>query len=241
MPRRRKRRKSGIRPFLVRGAKFAAVAALTMSIGLLSLVLVFRFVDPPASMVMAVKYLAGAHIRYDWVPLERMSPELIKTVVTSEDANFCRHSGVDWGEVKAAIRRAQKRGGEPRGASTIPMQTARNLFLWQRKSYVRKAIEIPLAYAMTALWPRRRMIEVYLNIAEWAPGVFGAQAAAKHHFARAAAKINARQAAQMAAALPNPHVRNAGRPGPKTLRLARHIEKRVQKESTPLACIYRKK
>lgn len=230
-----------VRSALARVVRFAAVAVFLMFIALLSAVLVFRFVDPPASMVMAARFLAGAHIRHSWVPLERMSRDLVKTVVTSEDANFCRHGGVDWGEVKAAIRRAQKRGGEPRGASTIPMQTARNLFLWQEKSYLRKAIEIPLAYAMTALWPRRRMIEVYLNIAEWAPGVFGAQAAAKHHFARSAAKISARQAAQMAAALPNPHVRNAGRPGPKTLRLARHIETRVRKENTQLGCIYPEK
>lgn len=231
----------GVWPLLSRVVRFGAVTAFLMVIALLAVVLVFRFVDPPASMVMASRFLAGTHIRHNWVPFERMSPDLVKTVVVSEDANFCRHRGVDWGEVKAAIRKAQKRGGGLRGASTIPMQTARNLFLWQEKSYLRKAIEIPLAYAMTALWPRRRMIEVYLNIAEWAPGVFGAQAAAKHHFARSAAKINARQAAQMAAALPNPHVRNAGRPGPKTLRLARHIEKRVQKENTRLECIYPEK
>ena len=228
----------GVRSLLARVVRFGLAAALLALTVLVALVLLFRFVDPPASMVMASRVLAGTHIRHDWVPLERISRDLVKTVVVSEDANFCRHSGVDWGEVKAAIRRAQKRGGEPRGASTIPMQTARNLFLWQDKSYVRKAIEIPLAYAMTALWPRRRMVEVYLNIAEWAPGVFGAQAAAKHHFSRSAAKISARQAAQMAAALPNPYVRNAGRPGPKTLRLARYIEKRVQKENTPLSCIY---
>ena len=126
--------------------------------------------------------------------------------------------------MRAAIRRAEKRGEGPRGASTIPMQTAKNLFLWQDRSYLRKAIEIPLAYTMTVLWPKRRTVEIYLNIAEWAPNVFGAQAAARHHFARSASKITARQAAQLAAALPNPHVRNAGRPGPKTLKLARYIE-----------------
>lgn len=204
----------------------------------LALILLLRFVDPPGSMVMARKILGGAEIRRQWVPLEKMSRVLVKTVVTSEDARFCSHWGVDWEAVEEAIEEAEKRGRGPRGASTIPMQTAKNLFLWQERSYLRKAIEIPLAYAMSALWPKRRMIEIYLNIAEWAPGVFGAEAAARHHFGRGADKITARQAAQLAAALPNPYVRRAGRPGPRTLRLARHIERRVKREGTPLDCIY---
>jgi monofunctional biosynthetic peptidoglycan transglycosylase len=205
----------------------------------LGLILVFRFVDPPGSMVMAGRWAGGVTIRHRWVPLEQMSEILVKTVITSEDTHFCAHRGVDWGAVREAIEEAEKRGdGAPRGASTIPMQTAKNLFLWQRRSYVRKAAEIPLAYAMSLLWPKRRMIEVYLNIAEWGPGVFGAQAAARYHFKRPAAKITARQAAQLAAALPNPHVRNAGRPGPRTLRLARYIEKRVAREKINLKCVY---
>jgi monofunctional biosynthetic peptidoglycan transglycosylase len=146
---------------------------------------------------------------------------------------------VDWGAVEEAIDDAEERGDfAPRGASTIPMQTARNLFLWQARSYVRKAIEVPLAYAMNALWPKRRMIEVYLNIAEWGPGVFGAEAAARFHFKRSAARVTGRQAAQMAAALPNPHVRNAGRPGPRTRRLVRHIERRMARETVRSGCVY---
>ncbi len=204
----------------------------------LALVLLLRFVDPPGSMLMARTALAGQDIRWRWVPLEKMAPVLVKTVVTTEDARFCSHWGVDWQAVEEAIDEAEEKGRGPRGASTIPMQTAKNLFLWPQRSYLRKAIEMPLAYAMTALWPKRRMMEIYLNIAEWAPGVFGAEAAARHHFGRSAARITARQAAQLAAALPNPHVRRAGRPGPRTLRLARRIEKRVKRENTALGCIY---
>ncbi len=205
----------------------------------LLLIGLFRFVDPPGSMVMAGRWIGGVTIRHRWVPLERMSKMLVRTVVTSEDTRFCDHLGVDWGAVEDAIEEAGERGdAAPRGASTIPMQTAKNLFLWQRRSYLRKAIEIPLAYAMSAIWPKRRMIEVYLNIAEWGPGIFGAEAAARHHFRRGASKVTARQAAQLAAALPNPHVRNAGRPGPRTRRLARHIERRVAREHVRLDCIY---
>lgn len=191
---------------------------------------------------MLGRSIGGVTIRHRWVPLERMPKILVRTVVTSEDARFCDHWGVDWGAVEDALEEAGARGdGEPRGASTITMQTAKNLFLWQRRSYLRKAIEIPLAYAMSVIWPKRRVIEVYLNIAEWGKGTFGAEAAARYHFKRPASKITARQAAQLAAALPNPHVRNAGRPGPRTLRLARHIEKRVAREQVRIDCIYPEK
>ncbi len=205
----------------------------------LAVVLLFRFINPPTSSLMTANALSGRTVQHEWVSLENISPHLVRAVVTSEDARFCRHWGVDWGELEDAMERAEKRGGGPRGASTIPMQTAKNLFLWQRRSYLRKAIEIPLAYVMSALWPKRRMLEIYLNIAEWAPGVFGIQAAARHHFNIAAAGLDPRQSAQLAAALPNPHVRNAGKPGPKTRALARRMETRVKRAPAPLDCIYR--
>lgn len=228
------------RPLLARAAKIALRLLLAAVLVPLALIFLFRFINPPGSMVMAARKLDGITIRHTWVPLEKMSPILVKTVVTSEDAAFCRHWGVDWDAIDIAITQAEKHGEGPRGASTIPMQTAKNLFLWQQRSYIRKAIEIPLAYAMSALWPKRRMIEVYLNIAEWGSGIFGAEAAARKHFNRPAARITTQQAAQMAASLPNPHVRNAGRPGPKTRRLSAHIARRVKNENTLLDCIYGK-
>ena len=217
----------------------AGIGAIAL-IAVPTVILLFRFVNPPYSSLMISNALAGRTLKHKWVSLENISPYLVRAVVTSEDARFCRHRGVDWGELEDAIERAGERGGGPRGASTIPMQTAKNLFLWQRRSYVRKAIEIPLAYVMSALWPKRRMLEIYLNIAEWGPGVFGIQAAARHHFRTTAARLSPQQSAQLAAALPNPHVRNAGRPGPKTRALARRMEKRVKRAAAPLDCIYPK-
>lgn len=238
MPKRRTSSSLRLEVFRTRMRRAGSIAAVLVLVPL-ALILLLRFVDPPASALMVQRKLAGATIRHTWVPVEGISRALVKTVVTSEDSRFCAHWGVDWSAVEEAIEEAEERGDDaPRGASTIPMQTAKNLFLWQGRSYLRKAIEVPLAYAMSALWPKRRMIEVYLNIAEWGPGVFGAEAAARYHFRRSAAKITARQAAQLAAALPNPHVRNAGRPGPKTRRLARHIGRRVRREKVPVGCIY---
>ena len=213
------------------------VAALVVA---LAVILLYRFVNPPYSTLMVANALAGRTLKHKWVSLEKISPHLVSAVVTSEDGRFCSHRGVDWTEVEDAIERAEKRGDGPRGASTIPMQTVKNLFLWQSRSYIRKGIEIPLAYISSAIWPKRRMLEIYLNIAEWGPGVFGAQAAARHHFRSHASKLTRRQSAQLAAALPNPYVRNAGRPGPKTRALARRIENRIARAGAPLDCIYPK-
>ncbi len=215
------------------------VVCLAATAVLLPLVLIvlYRFVDPPFSTLMAGRWLTGKGVEQSWVPLEEISPHLVTAVVSNEDARICAHWGVDWSAVEEAIDEAEESGGHPRGASTIPMQVVKNLFLWPQRSYLRKGIEIPLAYAVTALWPRRRVVEVYLNIAEWAPGVFGAEAACRHHFGKSAARISRREAALMAAALPNPHLRHAGRAGPKTRRLAAHIERRMAKSAPYFGCI----
>lgn len=221
-----------------RALRIAAAAALVLACLPLLLILLYRFVDPPASALMLRQWLTGREIRHQWVPLEKISRNLVRAVVTSEDARFCGHWGVDWRAVSDAIEEAEEEGGAVRGASTIPMQTAKNLFLWSDRSYVRKAVEIPLAYAMSAVWPKRRMIEIYLNVAEWGPGIFGAQAAARHHFRRNAADLTPGQGALLAAALPNPYVRRAGRPGPLTRGLASRLQVRAAREGVPLDCIY---
>lgn len=203
----------------------------------LGLILLYRVIDPPFSTLMLRQKLDGKPLTRSWLPIDRMSPELQLAVVTSEDARFCQHNGVDWAAIDEARDQAERTGKGIRGASTIPMQTAKNLFLWSSRSYVRKAIEIPLAYAMSAIWPKRRMLEIYLNIAEWGPGVFGAESAARKHFKKSAADLNKREAAVLAAALPNPIVRKAGKPGPRTLSLARSIERRMAATAPLLTCL----
>lgn len=210
--------------------------ALAIWFGLmLGLIVLFRFVDPPGSTLMAWQALTGTKIDQRWVPLSRISSNLKMAVVVSEDGRFCQHWGVDPAEVVAAIRRS--RGGMPRGASTITMQVAKNLFLWPSKSYVRKALEVPLSLSLEVLWPKSRILEVYLNIAEWGPGVFGAEAAARHHFGKSASRLSSREAALLAVALPNPISRRAGKPGPGTTRLASLIQSRMRVGGHAAACV----
>ena len=180
----------------------------------------------------------GQEIEQRWVRLDNVSPNLIRAVITSEDGQFCRHWGIDFGEMRAALRRAEDGGlDEIRGASTISMQVSKNLFLWQSKYLFRKGLEIWITLAMELMWPKERILEVYLNIAEWGPGVFGIEAAARHHFSKPAARLSEREAALLAASLPNPIVRIAGKPGPGTRRVAQIIESRARSATARSACI----
>lgn len=205
---------------------FAAVAAA---------IVMFRFVDPPGSMLMLSHRLAGEPVEQRWVDVGAVSNEVVRAVITSEDGRFCSHWGIDLREIANAI--ARSRNGVPRGASTITMQVAKNMFLWPSKSYVRKALEVPVTLGIEAVWPKRRILEVYLNIAEWGPGVFGIESAARHHFGKSAARLNRTEAALLAVSLPNPIDRRAGRPGPGTRRLARLIEARVRAGAAATSCI----
>ena len=187
------------------------VASRPSCVGLVAIVLLlivlYRWVDPPVSALMLGQRLGGTPIERKWVPLERISPHLIKAVILSEDGGFCRHRGVDWGALEEAMESA-------RGGSTITMQVVKNLFLWPSRSYVRKAIEIGLAYLVELVWPKRRILEIYLNIAEWGDGVFGAEAAARLNFGKSAARLTPEEAALLAVSLPNPDRADAGRPEP---------------------------
>lgn len=212
--------------FLVFAGWFAAV---------LMLILVYRFIDPPFSMLMAQRFLTGTSIDKQWVPIERISPNLSRAVIVAEDGRFCQHWGIDFIEAANAIRRSSS--GYPRGASTITMQVAKNLFLVPAKSYLRKIVEIPLTFAIELVWPKRRILEIYLNIVEWGPGVFGAEAASRAHFGRSASGLSARQAAQLAAVLPNPIVRDAGAPGPRTSHKASIIQARAARTREASACV----
>ncbi|MGD9784776.1 MAG: monofunctional biosynthetic peptidoglycan transglycosylase [Hyphomicrobiaceae bacterium] len=218
-----------------RALRFSLMAFAAWGAVMLALILLFRFVDPPGSALMAIRWAGGAEIEHKWVGLDQISREAVRAVVASEDGRFCRHWGIDPAEIIAAIERA--RDGVPRGASTITMQVAKNMFLWPSKSYLRKALEVPLTLAIEVLWPKHRILEVYLNVAEWGPGVFGIEAAARHHFGTSAARLSAAQAALLAVALPSPLTRVAGRPGPGMRRLARLIQARARGIGPQVACI----
>jgi monofunctional glycosyltransferase len=169
-------------------------------------------VVPPVSTLMLARWTTFRSVERDWVALEDISPHLPRAVIASEDGGFCRHWGVDWGAVREVIEEASEDWPE-RGASTISMQLVKNLFLWPGLGYIRKPIEIVLAHWIELTWSKRRIMEVYLNIAEWGPnGVFGAEAGARRAFGKSARGLSAREAALMVAALPNPIIRNPARP-----------------------------
>ena len=222
-------------PLFKRAVKWSALAGLSLLLGLATLIVLYRWVNPPTSMLMLAQRLGGTTISRHWQPLEHISSNLQLAVIVSEDGRFCRHHGVDWEELESAID--QSVDGIARGGSTIAMQTVKNLFLWPAKSYLRKAIEIPLAYAVDASWGKRRLLEIYLNIAEWGPGVFGAEAAARYHFHKPAALLTAREAALLAVSLPNPFERRAGAPGPGTQRLAANLMLRMRAAPGMARCV----
>jgi monofunctional glycosyltransferase len=215
------------------GARYAGYALAAYLALVLVLILLFRFVNPPASSLMLRQWLTGNSVNRTWVPINRMSPNLIRAVIVAEDGRFCDHAGIDFQAIGQALEQASD--GFPRGASTISMQVTKNMFLWSSKSYIRKIIELPLTLIMELVWPKWRILEVYLNIAEWGPGVFGAEAASRFHFRQPAARLNERQAALLAATLPNPIIRDAGDPSTLVSRKARVIQARMRAAGSGVA------
>jgi len=200
--------------------------------------IVYAVVPPPASNLMLLRALAGNGMDYRWVPLNQISPHLPRAVITSEDARFCEHNGVDWVEFQNVVDDVfDDDEGPIRGASTIPMQLAKNLFLWDGRNPLRKGLEIPIAYWMDLILTKKRLIELYLNEVEWAPGVYGAEAASQHHFKKPAAKLTRREAALLAAVLPNPIKRKAGKPSRRVNATANRIQARVGGMGSYLACL----
>lgn len=213
-----------------------ALIASVLVLGVLLVFILLRFFNPPISAVMLADELHGQRLRHRWVPLEDISPALIRAVIASEDGRFCSHWGVDWGSVRLAVDEALD-GREPRGASTIPMQTVKNMFLWTERSYVRKVLEVPLAYLAVAILGRKRVLEIYLNIVQWGPGLFGAEAAARYHFGKDASQLTPHEAALMAASLPSPIIRKPGHPGPLTRKIAARVEHRVPEMAGRMRCV----
>lgn len=194
------------------------------------------FVRPVSTLMLADLALFRGYDR-QWVELDDISPNVVKAVMMSEDGQFCAHNGVDWGQLRGVVQDALD-GEATRGASTITMQTAKNLFLWNGRSFLRKTLELPLALFANTLWSKRRTMEIYLNIAEWGPGLYGIEAAARHYFKVPAAKLSLRQATLLAVSLPNPVLRKASKPTRNMTRLVPVIERRARASGDYITCIY---
>lgn len=191
-------------------------------------VLVFRWVPVPVTSLMVIRNVnppegmeAGQGWKHEWVPLEQMSKWMPKAVVSSEDQRFYMHHGFDFDEIQKAMKEAQE-GGRSRGASTISQQTAKNMFLWPAHSWVRKGLEAYFTVLIEVLWPKERILEVYLNSIEMGPGIYGVQAAAQHYFGKDAKDLSKSQCALIAAALPAPLDRNPAHP-------SRYMQKRKRR------------
>jgi monofunctional biosynthetic peptidoglycan transglycosylase len=196
---------------LWRPVRIAFRAALLLVLLAVLWVAAYRVVDPPGGVYMASEAWRLGGVERDWRDLDEIAPAMARSVVAAEDARFCDHLGFDLEAIREAIE-ASREGGRVRGASTISQQVAKNVFLWHGRSWGRKGLEAGFTVLIEALWPKRRVLEVYLNTAELAPGVFGAEAAGRYHFGRGADALGPDQAARLAAVLPNPKERSASRP-----------------------------
>jgi monofunctional biosynthetic peptidoglycan transglycosylase len=188
-------------------------------------------VGHPVSTLIAWRWLKGAPVTRQWIDLTAMSPYLPRSVVAAEDARFCSHRGIDWGALREVMDDAED-GEIARGGSTITQQVAKNLFLWQGRSFIRKGLEMPLALWIDLVLPKPRILEIYLNVAELGPsGQFGAEAGAMYAFGHSAANLSPREAALLAAILPNPVKRSARNPGPGVRRLSATYVVRAQAQA----------
>jgi monofunctional biosynthetic peptidoglycan transglycosylase len=174
--------------------------------------LLYRFVPPPLTPLMVIRSLEGMGLEKEWRAIDAIAPALPGLVIAAEDNLFCRHTGFDRDALAKQIEAIQA-GQTPRGASTITMQLAKNLFLWPQRSFLRKGLEAWLTVYLELLLPKRRILELYLNVVEWGPGIYGVEAAAQTHFGVDAGELSETQASLLAAVLPNPLQWSAGQPG----------------------------
>jgi len=199
---------------------------------------VYLFVDP-VSVPMLARMMTGQPVDRQWRDIDDISDRLKASVIMSEDGQFCRHWGVDVAALQAEVENYLS-GQEARGASTLTMQVARNLFLWNQQSVVRKALEVPLALYIDLVMPKKRIMEIYLNIAEWGPnGQFGVVAGARHAFGREPQNLDWRTASLLAVTLPNPILRKPAAPSPGLSRVAQIVEERTREYGQRAACVGR--
>ena len=211
MAKRAKGRVGGVVRRTVSGLLVAVL--LVFWVGPVLAVAVYRFVPPPLTFLMVQRVFEGKGFERRWVPLDDISPHLVRAVIAAEDARYCQHMGFDVEAIEKAME-ANARGGKVRGGSTISQQTAKNVFLWPRRDWVRKGLEAYFTVLIEVGWGKRRIMEVYLNSIEWGPGVYGAEAAARKNFGVPAKKLTAAQSARLAAILPKPLSWRAAKPGP---------------------------
>ena len=232
--------KRTVRSWTSRRGWLRSAIKLALVLALIPIALTILYLPPfvhPISTLMMKDLVTLRGYDRQWVPLEDIAPVLIHSVVMSEDGQFCAHRGVDLAELKVVIDDAMA-GEQPRGASTITMQTVKNLYLWHRPfGTLRKVLELPLAVYLDLVMPKRRIMEIYLNIAEWGPGIYGIEAAAQHHFGRSAKNLTRRQAALLTVTLPNPITRNPVKPGPGLRRLANIVERRAARAGGYVGCL----
>jgi monofunctional biosynthetic peptidoglycan transglycosylase len=204
----------------------AVRVCLVLALVMAATVLAYRFVPVPMTPLMMLRSFEGEGLDKQWVAWDRLSPNLRRAVIASEDARFCQHHGFDFQAIEAAWEEREA-GERQRGGSTITQQTAKNLFLLPDQSWIRKIIEVYPTVLLELLWPKRRILETYLNIIEWGPGIYGAEAGAMHYFHRPARSLSPREAALMAAVLPNPRRWSPASPTPYIEHRAATIEARM--------------
>ena len=230
LPPRKKRFSRRLRSFFRLAFRwFACFLAATMAITLL-----FRWVPLPGSSLMVQRQIASLwqknkeyRFRYQWVNMGRISPYAPLAAIASEDQKFFSHMGFDFDAIEKAWEHNQRRK-RVHGASTISQQVAKNLFLWPGRSFIRKGLEVYFTLLIEVLWPKRRILEVYLNVAEFGPGIFGVEAASRAYFHKPAAKLNSAEAAILAAILPSPLRSNAARPSGYISERAWHIQRQMR-------------
>jgi len=188
---------------------FAIAALIALSVFAVAL---YRFVPPPATPLMLIRLAEGYPIDKDWRPLSHISPHLVRAVMAGEDAKFCLHHGFDWAAIDVAWKQYESGRGKLRGASTISMQTAKNVFLWPGRDWIRKGLEAYFTMLIEWGWGKRRIVEMYLNVVELGPGIYGAEAASRAYFRKPAAALTESEAARLAAILPDPLKWSPARP-----------------------------
>ncbi|QUD90800.1 monofunctional biosynthetic peptidoglycan transglycosylase [Phenylobacterium montanum] len=190
-------------------------------------VVLYRFVPPPITILMVQRLIEGHGMDYRWKPLDKISPALAQAAVASEDARFCEHHGFDVQAMEKAMQHNEKRPKKIRGGSTISQQTAKNVFLWPGRDYVRKGLEAGYTVLIETVWGKRRIMEVYLNVIEFGPGIYGAEAASQRFFHEPASALTPAQAAQLIVVLPRPLKWNAEAPGRYVAKRSRVIGGRI--------------